>query len=682
MNRKTLFIAVIVVVIVVLSGISVLFLNGTSHPKTNLSTVYITTVSPVPTIVKNQLEVITNDMNAIGIPASYKAVGIPVIFGWLSGNTTPNMVVNPGFVPSWPDPVFNQVIGETDVAYGFTYVDDSWLNNSSLQSYFPNIMFDKNITEQQKQVGSIYQIIYNNAPYVWLPTPNNVFFKQPYVNGFAYNPSNVYYYNLMSYNASYTKILPPSNSTLTDAIQINAPDSLDPGSAGLLEDSTFLNSVYQGLLEPSPSNSTNVQLVLAKNYSQQNYQNFTFNMRSNLQFSNNDSINASDVWFSMYRSIVMGQPADSGANNFVLINSTQYGNTSYSLPWGFQNALLKYSNLTHYSQTSNDTLNAQNAANYLSNMLSNFNPANKTQMDLMTYGNQAVSINSTNPLNLQINLLKSYPFFAQSLAAATSNYIVDPSFIDSHGGVQPNTANNYTNLNGAIGSGPYQFKTISSSLSTITLEKNPNYWGTGVSNLPSVAEPANIKYIVVEYTLTSADKVSGFLSNNVQLTQIDPSSYASITNSSTYSALTISSYFVNEGASEAVWSISMNAQKYPTNLTDFRLAVEHAINYQTLDQLFNYNGKTLATNFLGPITPNFKGYYNPNNLPMYSFNITLAEHYLNLAGQQGHFYVTLSNGTVLGDKSMIKASPLSQQAVITAHSLEEQMVMAVTTKFI
>lgn len=681
MNRKTLFITIIVVAIVVVSGVSVIFIHESSHPKTNLSTVYITTVNPVPTIVKNQLEVITNNLNAIGIPASYKAVGIPVIFGWLSGNTTPSMVVNPGFVPSWPDPVFSQVIGETDVAYGFTYVDDSWLNNSTLQSYFPNIMFDKNVTNQQQQVGAIYKIIYNNAPYIWLPTPNNVFFKQPYVSGFSYNPSNVYYYNLMSYNASYTTIKAPSNSTLTDAIQINAPDSLDPAAAGLLEDSTFLNSVYQGLLEPSASNSTNVELVLAKNYTQQNYQNYSFNMRNNLQFSNKNPMNASDVWFSMYRSIVMGQPADSGANNFVLINSTQYANTSYSLPWGFQNALLNYSSLTHYSLTSNDTLNAQNAANYLSNMLSHFNPANKTQMDLMTYSNQAVSINSTNPLNLQINLLKSYPFFAQSLAAGTSNYVVDPSFIDSHGGVQPNTANNYTNLNGAIGSGPYQFKTISSSLSTITLEKNANYWGIGASNIPSVAQPANIQYIVIEYTLASADKVSGFLSNSVQLTQVDPSSYPSITNSSTYKNLPTSSYFVNEGTSEAVWSISMNAQTYPTNLTDFRLAVEHAINYQTLDQLFNYNGKTLATNFLGPITPNFKGYYNPNNLPMYDFNITEAEHYLNLAGQQGHFYVTLPNGTVLGDKSMIQASPLSQQVVITMHSLEQQMVMAVNSKF-
>ncbi len=681
MGKKKLIIAIIIAAIVVVSGVSVLFLSGSHHPKTNLSTIYITTVSPVPTIVTNQMEVIANDMNAIGIPTSYKAVGIPVVFGWLTANSTPHMVVNPGFVPSWPDPVFNQVIGETDVAYGFTYVDDSWLNNTSLQSYFPSIMFDKNITNQEQQVSNIYKIIYNNAPYIWLPTPNNIFFKQPYVSGFFYNPSNIYYYNLMSYNSSYTAIKPASNSTLTDAIQINAPDSLDPATAGVLEDSTFLNSVYQGLLEPSPTNTTNVQLVLAKEYTQQNYQNYTFNMRNNLQFSNKNPINASDVWFSMYRSIVMGQPAVTGADNFVLVNSTQYSNTSYSLPWGFESALQYYSNLTNYNVTSNSTLNAQNAANYLSNMLSNFNPANKTQMDLMTYKNQAVSINRTNPLNLTVSLLQSYPFFAQSLASSTANYVVDPAYIDSNGGVHTDSSNNYTNLNGAIGSGPYQFETISSSLSTIALEKNPNYWGNNVTNLPQVAQPAHIQYIVIDYTLAPADKVSGFLSNDIQLTQIDPSSYASITNSTTYKNLPTSSYFVNEGASEAIWSISMNAQRFPTNITDFRLAVEHAINYQSLDQLFTYNGHLLATNFLGPVTPNFNGYYNPGNLPLYDFNVTEAENYLNIAGQQGHFYVTLPNGTILGDKSVISASPLSEVAVISMQLLEQQMIMSVTTKF-
>lgn len=681
MKRGNAIIAIIVAVIVVVAGVVIYFERANSHPKTNLPTLYITTISPVPTIVKNQLDVVTSNLNAIGIPASYKAVGIPVIFGWLSANTTPNMVVNPGPTPSWPDPVFNQIIGATDVAYGFTYIDDSWFNNTTLQSYFPNIMFDSNKSNQISQVTQIYKIIYDNAPYLWLPTPDNVFFVQPYINNFSYNPSNVYYYNLLSYNSSYTAVTPPSNSTLTDAIQINTPDSLDPASAGLLEDTTFLNSVYQGLVQPSSSNSSQIEMVLAKNYTQQNYQNYTFNMRNNLNFSNGNAMNASDVWFSIYRSIVMGQPADSGANNFVLINSTEYSTTSYSIPWGFENALLNYSSETGYTKTSNVTLNAQNAANYLANMLSNFNPANKTQKDLMTYKNQAFSLNATNPLQVNIKLLKSYPFYAQALAAGTSNYVVDPSSIDSHGGVQANTANNYSNLNGAIGSGPYQFKTISSSLSTITLEKNPNYWGIGATGIPSVAQAGHINYIVVEYTLASADKVSGFLSNDVQLTQIDPSSYASIAQASPYKSLPFNSYFINEGASPALWSISMNAGLFPTNITNFRLAIVHAVDYASLNQLFTYNGTSLATNYLGPVTPNFNEYYNPGNLPLYNYNVSLAEHYLNLAGQAGHFYVTLANGTILGDKAVIALMPITGQIVLTVSLLEEQMVTATTTRF-
>ena len=680
MKSRNIVIAIIIAIIVVAAGVTAFVVSSNSHPKTNLSTLYITTVSPVPSIQSEQLSLITSDFNKIGIPASYNAVGIPVVLGWLTANTTPNMVVNPGPTPPWPDPVFTQIIGATDVAYGFTYVDDSWLNNSTMQSFYPNIMFDNNTTNQINEVKEIYQVVYNNAPYIWLPIPDNTFFVQPYVNNFSYNPANVYYYNVMSYNSSYTAVKPPSNSTLTDAIQINAPDSLDPASAGLLEDSTFLNSVFQGLVEPSATNSSQVELVLANNYSERNYQNFTFNLRTNLHFSNNLPLNATDVWFSIYRSILMDQPAESGVNSFVLINSSQFSSTSYAIPWGFQSALLHYSNETHYVEGSNLTLNAQNAANYLSHMLSNFNVSNKTQMNLMEYSNQAISINGSNPLQIHINLLDSYPFYVDALAAGTSNYVVYPAYIDSHGGVQPNAGNNFTNLNGAIGSGPYTFKTISSSLSTIALQKNANYWGNNLSNIPYVAQPAHIKYVVIDYTLTTADKISGFISNDVQLTQVAPTSIKSIAQASPYNQLALGSYFKNEGSSPAQWAISMNAQVFPTDLTDFRLALVHAVNYTSLDNLFSYNGTTLATNYLGPVTPNFNGYYNPGNLPLYQFNITLAEHYLNLAGLQGHFYVTLPNGTVLGDKAMI-SDTISGQFILTVFTLESQLETSVATKF-
>ena len=90
-------------------------------------------------------------------------------------------------------------------------------------------------------------------------------------------------------------------------------------------------------------------------------------------------------------------------------------------------------------------------------------------------------------------------------------------------------------------------------------------------------------------------------------------------------------------------------QVFPTNITDFRLALEYATNYSALMSPYIYNGTPLAVESLGPISPVFKDYYNPGHLPMYTYNITKAIYYMNLAGKQGHFFVTLPNGTKIGD---------------------------------
>gem|GEM_PF-4167145 len=48
----------------------------------------------------------------------------------------------------------------------------------------------------------------------------------------------------------------------------------------------------------------------------------------------------------------------------------------------------------------------------------------------------------------------------------------------------------------------------------------------------------------------------------------------------------------------------MNMMKFPTNITDFRLAIEYAINYQQLLSIFSYQGLDLAIKYLGTISPN------------------------------------------------------------------------------
>jgi peptide/nickel transport system substrate-binding protein len=69
--------------------------------------------------------------------------------------------------------------------------------------------------------------------------------------------------------------------------------------------------------------------------------------------------------------------------------------------------------------------------------------------------------------------------------------------------------------------------------------------------------------------------------------------------------------------------LSFNTQVYPTNITDVRLAIAHAINYSDLNDVAYF-----GTPYVGPTFPIFSDWYNLANLSTYSYNVTLAEQYL------------------------------------------------------
>jgi hypothetical protein len=103
----------------------------------------------------------------------------------------------------------------------------------------------------------------------------------------------------------------------------------------------------------------------------------------------------------------------------------------------------------------------------------------------------------------------------------------------------------------------------------------------------------------------------------------------------------------------------MNVAEYPLNNTEFRLAVVHAINYtEMLDEVASFQGKVYGEDYLGPLTQQWGKYYDPDNLPMYSYNLSLALHYMNLAGEQEHFSLTLPNGTIIGNTTAPSLGPL------------------------
>ncbi|MHB8359204.1 MAG: ABC transporter substrate-binding protein [Thermoplasmataceae archaeon] len=648
---------IVVVVALVLIGVGGFYAYKATRPSTNLPAMNLTTLSPVNALTQEQLSSLATNFKAIGLPISVKAVTPSVTDGWNTPNGTPRMV-DLGWFPDWPDPVAQQLMAVSDIQYGGLSGDLPWFDNSTLQKMYQTLEFNTNQTQQIQNVSQAYSIIYNQAPWIWLPNPDTYFFVQPYINNFTYNPYQAYYYNMMSYNTSTVNGLKaPTNNTLTDSAQLAAPDALDPATGFYTQDGPLFSAIYQQLVEFDGSNITKVVPVLANNTDTNitnittNYQNYTFDLRHNVNFSNGLSFNATSVWFSLYRTILMGQGP--GVANYIgyLFNATQYGNTGLALPFGIEHAL-QAANFGGYTIGSNSTKNAQVAASDLSNILSNFT-YNATDMKVMEYKNQAVSVNSTNYnvsnlYKVNVNLLSPYKFFLTDLSAWWGA-VVAPNYVDQHGGVQANAVNSYANTNGVPGTGPYYMKTIGSSMSTITLKNTSKYWGASAKAVPAVAEQAHIDNIVIDYTSSHSSRVSGFLDNSYQISYVSSSYIGQIAGASPFKGLPLNTSFKNFGAEPGVFYISLNTQVFPTNITDFRLALEYATNYSALMSPFIYNGTPLAVQSLGPISPVFKNYYNPGNLPMYKYNITKAIYYMNLAGKQGHFFVTLPNGTKIGD---------------------------------
>jgi len=720
MEKKIL--VVIVVVVLVAAGVGGYFAYKATHPvKTNLPTLHLTALSPLNALAEYELGVMVSDYKAIGIPVNIKLVSPTIEGTWTSPSSTPQFV-DLGWLPDWPDPIAQQFYPMTSYSNGGAFgANEAWTTNATLNSSVAlSTAFLSNKTQQMNEFVSLYHTFYNQYNYVWLANPDTYFFIQPYIQNFTYNPYENYFYNMMSYNMSYNTagIKAPTNNNLTDVADgdsLAAPDFLDPSHGFFVQDGPMFSALYQQLYELNGTDYSQVVPVLANGMPTTPAggvidQNYSITLRSGITFNNSDPVNASTVWFSYYRTIVMAQGVSVDNYGGLLFNNTAFAATApYSIPAGWLHDMRATYNSTHASYlklpypSNYSNLNVSNtvfAAKFLASTLSSFSPwSNATQAALLEYPNQAVAVpdfaTNSSTLNLTINILHPYPFFLQDIAEWWGN-IADPIFIDSHDGVIATSSNNYTNVNGMPGTGPYHIKSVGASLDSVVIEKVPNYWGNkywvngkGIDNFPAVAQPAHIYTVTMDYTVDHSGRVSGFLDNTYQLSVVSSSYLGSIMNVAPYKSLPITSYWHNVGANPAVFYISMNNYKFPTNILDFRKAIWYAINQTAMNSPFYYtfsNGTKifLAQTYIGPISPGFSNFYNnaTAGLAPETYNVPLAEHYLNLAGIQGKFYVTLPNGTKLGDTSLApSALTVFSQGMLTVSLLAQNMMMAVVKTF-
>lgn len=716
MNKKIL--SAIIVIILVGAGIGAFVgYEIVSKKSTNLPGMHITALEPLNAATTYQTGIIVSDMKALGLPVTLKEVTAAGLGSWVSPNSTPQFV-DLGWIPDWPDPIAQQMYPMTDYVNGGVFgANEAWATNATLNSSAAlQLAFNSNTTYQAHEFAKLYKTFYDQYNYMWLPNPSTYFFVQPYINNFTYNSYENYFYNMMSYNTSYNQngIKAPSSSILTDVADgssLAAPDYLDPSHGFFVQDGPLFSAVYQELYQLNGSNIDQIVPVLANALPSTPangtpYQNYSIELRNNIAFSTGTPVNASTVWFSLYRTIVMAQGVSVDNYGGMLFSGSAFASTSpYSVPVGWIKDMMHEANVsssshikfpypTNYSQK--NMSNTQYAAKYLANMLSHYSPwSNTTQANLISFTNQAIAVphynktaNKNGQLNLTINSEHPYPFLLKNMAEWWGA-ISDPLFIDAHDGVKAATFNNYTDLHGMPGTGPYSISKVGTGLDTITLTKVSNYWGNqywnskdgkGIGDFPSVAQPAHIKTISLLYTIKHSGRVSGFTDNSYQISVIAAKSIGEITGASNYKTLPLKSYFDDVGSNPAVFYISMNNHKFPTNILDFREALWYSINQTALFDYYLNNGTCLASHYIGPASPNFGSLYNAATagLSLETYNVALAEHYLNLAGIQGHFYVTLPNGTVLGDKSLDKGTVLfNLPGIVNGATLLENLVTSV-----
>ncbi|ACP56320.1 ABC transporter substrate-binding protein [Saccharolobus islandicus] len=443
----------------------------------------------------------------------------------------------------------------------------------------------------------------------------------------------------------------PSSITVEEAA---TPVSVDPASSYDIAGGEIIQNVYQTLVFYNGTNTSSFIGVLAENWTvENNGTTYIFHLWPFITFSNGNPLNATDVWFSIYRTMLINLGISIYTSQALAVNNGlgfvgklpngKYG--TIMLPNGILQALES----AGYNFSSNKTIAMEQAAYDLAYILSHFNVSNTTIQKVMSYPHQAVVV--IDPYTVEFNLDYPYSAFLAALSTSTGA-IVNPVFVDENGGVQIDTSNTYLSTH-ALGSGPYILETPIGG-SYVVLNASPNYWASKVptKDLNPMLETPKIKTIIIDYQTNEAVRILDLQQEKAQISQIDVIDLQELIGSSGVQQLqnlvngkTFPTAYTSGNVTIYIWGpsaqidfLAIDAYQYPFNITAVRLAISHAINPVQIQQQV-YKG--FAINYVGPLDPSLP-YYN-SSIIGYMYNPSLSIQLLEEAG----FKLTLPNGTTV-----------------------------------
>jgi len=252
---------------------------------------------------------------------------------------------------------------------------------------------------------------------------------------------------------------------------------------------------------------------------------------------------------------------------------------------------------------------------------------NPSSAAISMMSNTSLPVYVTGPYTIVYQLSSPFSFFLNSLLGWTG-FQLDSQYIIQNGGPgsAPNFNPNFNYLPQIPGTGPYVLSNVVPN-SFAVFTQNPTYWGKNltaaqIKGNPFV-DPGHYSKVIIYDKSSESTRLLDLNTGAAQIVSLTSSDLlTAISEPNTYGVMKL-----NYPA--GVEYLQFNCAVFPTNITDVRLAMVHAINYSAVIQV---GADGLGVQYMGPESPNYGAYYDPGNLPLYQQNITLAQQELAAAG--------------------------------------------------